>query len=377
MLTTRIAAGSITALLLASPALAQQTQRGTVELGLFGQYTEFDERFRMDSNIGIGGRIGVFLSRRFALEGDAAYGKISHNGEPFRAGAAPRNRTGTTVQDGPDFTYTPLYFRLAYNIPVGNRSQLILGAHTMRHDYDFTYEVGYGGLLGLRAGITPSLAFRIDALYDWNKTETCVSEVVEACTATTPPAQADRDYADMTLAGRVGLSLMLNTRRPTPPPPPPVVVEEPAPAPAPAPAPVEPPPPPPAPVEVDRTADVRAAVMEMIYFDFDRSDLRPEAQAALDRKIPLFQTNADMRIRIAGHADSRGSDEYNVALSQRRAQAAKAYLVQRGIAENRIEIVGYGEERPAVPNATTDAEHQQNRRDEFEIIAGGPTFRMP
>ena len=66
-----------------------------------------------------------------------------------------------------------------------------------------------------------------------------------------------------------------------------------------------------------------------------------------------------------------------IALGQRRAAAAKAYLVQRGIAEGRIDIVSYGEERPAVPNATTEAQHQQNRRDEFEIIAGGPTFRMP
>lgn len=374
MRTTRIAAGSITALLLASPALAQQPQRGTVEIGLFGQYTEFDDRFRLDSNLGLGGRLGVFLTPRWALEGDAGYGKIEHNGEPFIQGAAPRNRTTAgAVQGGPEYTYTPLYFRVAYNVPVGNRSQLILGAHTVRHDYEFTYEVGYGGLLGIRAGITPSLAFRLDGIVDWNKTDTPVCERA-SCTANN---QLTTDYADITIAGRAGLSLMLNTRRPTPPPPPPVVVEEPAPAPPPpAPAP-EPAPPPPPPAPVDRTADVRAAIMEMIYFDFDRSDLRSEAQAALDRKIPLFQANPDMRIRIAGHADSRGSDEYNVALSQRRAQAAKAYLVQRGIAENRIEIVGYGEERPAVPNATTDQEHQQNRRDEFEIIAGGPTFRMP
>jgi peptidoglycan-associated lipoprotein len=355
MLTTRIAAGSITALLIASPALAQQPQRGTVELGLFGQYTEFDDRLRLDSGLGIGGRLGVFLTPRWALEGDAGYAKISHDDRPFVLGAAPR--------PADDATYTPLYFRVAYNIPVGSRSQIILGAHTMRHDYEFTYEVGYGGLLGLRAGITPSLAFRIDALGDWNDSET------------PRPGEPDGG-SDVTIAGRAGLSLMLNTRRPTPPPPPPVVVEEPAPAPPPpAPAPEPAPPPPPAPV--DRTADVRAAIQEMIYFDFDRSDLRPEAQATLDRKIPLFQANPDMRIRIAGHADTRGSDEYNVALSQRRAQAAKAYLVQRGIDQARIDIVGFGEERPAVPNATSEADHQQNRRDEFEIIAGGPTFRMP
>src|SRR5687768_14677216 len=126
MLTPRIAAGSITALLLASPVLAQP-QRGTVELGLFGQYTEFDDRFRLDSGLGIGGRLGVFLSPRWALEGDAGYAKIKHDGSPFVLGAAPRNRTTAgAVQDGPDHTYTPLYFRLAYNVPVGSRSALIL-----------------------------------------------------------------------------------------------------------------------------------------------------------------------------------------------------------------------------------------------------------
>ena len=356
MLTPRIAAGSLTALLLASPALAQQPQRGTVELGLFGQYTEFDDRLRLDGALGLGGRLGVFLSPRWALEGDAGYAKISHDDQPFAPGAAPR--------PADDATYTPLYFRLAYNVPVGNRSGLILGAHVVRHDYEFTYEVGYGGLLGLRAGITPSVALRFDVLGDWNNSDT-------------PTPDDPEGGSDITLTGRAGLSLMLRTSRPTPPPPPPPVVVEPPPPPPPAPTPAPPPPPPPPPAPADRTAEVRSIVQEMIYFDFDQSDLRPEAQAALDRKIPLFNANPSMRIRITGHADERGSDEYNLALGQRRAAAAKQYLVARGVAEDRIEITTAGEERPAVPNATTEAEHQQNRRDEFEIIAGGPTFTMP
>ena len=115
---------------------------------------------------------------------------------------------------------------------------------------------------------------------------------------------------------------------------------------------------------------------QMIYFDFDKSDLRSEAQSSLDAKIPLFQANPGMRIRISGHADNRGSDEYNVALGQRRASAAKQYLVQHGISEDRIEIVSYGEERPTCTESDESC-YQQNRRDEFEIIAGGPTFKMP
>lgn len=361
MLTKQLVAGGITALLLASPAMGQP-RRGSVELGVFGQYTQFDDRIQLESAIGVGGRLGIFLTSRFSIEGDAAWARIEANDEPFQDGAVPSPCPGTDDCPG-KWDYTPLYFRLAYNLPVGGRSQIVFGPHVVRHDYEFTHETGYGGLLGLRAGITPSLAIRVDALVDWNQSDT-------------PRPDEPDGGTDLTLTGRAGLSLMLRTSPPTPPPPPPVVVVTPPPPPPPAPA---PPPPPPAPV-VDSaaiTAEVRNMMSERIYFDFDRSDVRADAQTVLDRKIPLFQANPTMRIRISGHADERGSDEYNLALGQRRAAAAKAYLVQQGIAEDRIEIVGVGEELPAVPNATTDEEHQQNRRDEFEIIAGGPNFVMP
>lgn len=121
----------------------------------------------------------------------------------------------------------------------------------------------------------------------------------------------------------------------------------------------------------------RATLNAPVYFDYDAADLRDDARGVLEAKLPILTGNAGLRIRIAGHTDSRGSDEYNLALGQRRAAAAKQYLVARGIAEDRIEIATAGEERPAVPNASTEDQHQQNRRDEFEIIAGGPTFTMP
>lgn len=358
MMMKRLAAGGITALLIASPAAAQQPTRGSVEIGAFGQYTKFDDRFELDNGLGVGGRLAVFLSPRWAIEGDAGWGKIQANDEPFVTGAAPRPcPTADVCPDKWDFT--PLYLRLAYNIPMGNRSQVILGAHVVRLNYDFTHETGYGGLLGVRVGLSPSLSLRFDALGDWNKTGT-----------PTP----DDDDTDITISGRAGLSLMLRTKRPTPPPPPPVVVE-----PAPAPAPPPPPPPPPPAPTVDTAgiaAQVTAVMTEKIFFDFDRSDLRDDARATLDRKMDLFQANPDMRIRISGHADDRGSDEYNLALGQRRAASAKAYLVQRGIDTNRIDIVSYGEERPVCTDASEGC-WQQNRRDEFEIIAGGPLFRMP
>ena len=120
----------------------------------------------------------------------------------------------------------------------------------------------------------------------------------------------------------------------------------------------------------------RAAFATAIYFDLDKSDLRSEARALLDSKLPLLRANANVRIRIAGHADDRGSDEYNVALSQKRAASAKRYLVDQGISADRIDVVGFGEERPAAMGTGEDV-WSRNRRDEFEIIVGGEMLRLP
>jgi peptidoglycan-associated lipoprotein len=116
--------------------------------------------------------------------------------------------------------------------------------------------------------------------------------------------------------------------------------------------------------------------MAPVYFDYDSDALSADAQAKLDEKLSILNTNASVMLRIAGHADERGSDEYNLALGQRRAAAAKRYLTQRGIADNRIAIISFGEERPAVQGMDESA-YSQNRRDEFEITGGGDMLRSP
>ena len=158
----------------------------------------------------------------------------------------------------------------------------------------------------------------------------------------------------------------------------------PAPAEQPAPAP-QPAPPPPAPtqptcdaacVEARNNAAkgeaIRAATAALtatIYFDLDRSDITDDSRAKLDAKVPVLTQNTAVRIRIAGHTDSRGSDEYNLALGQRRAAAAKRYLTDRGIDGSRIEIVSFGEERPTCTDESEGC-WSRNRRDEFEITGG-------
>lgn len=116
--------------------------------------------------------------------------------------------------------------------------------------------------------------------------------------------------------------------------------------------------------------DARNALTAAIHFDFDRSDITDEAKGILDAKVPVLNANPGLRIRVAGNTDSRGSDEYNLALGQRRAAAAKRYLTQRGIDASRIDIISYGEERP-VAQGDDESAWSQNRRDEFEITAGG------
>ncbi|HET8632993.1 MAG TPA: peptidoglycan-associated lipoprotein Pal [Gemmatimonadales bacterium] len=114
----------------------------------------------------------------------------------------------------------------------------------------------------------------------------------------------------------------------------------------------------------------------MIHFDYNVADIRSEDQAVLDRKAAILQANTAVRIRISGHADERGSDEYNLALGNRRAAAAKRYLMNRGVDGSRIDVISYGEERPIAMGGTEDA-YAQNRRDEFEMTAGGDSLVAP
>jgi peptidoglycan-associated lipoprotein len=120
----------------------------------------------------------------------------------------------------------------------------------------------------------------------------------------------------------------------------------------------------------------RAALSARIYFNYDRDELLPEATAVLDSKIPILRANAALHIRIEGNADDRGSDEYNLALGQRRAAQARRYLASRGIAETRVDVASFGEEHPVCREDAESCWHQ-NRRDEFVITSGGDRLATP
>jgi peptidoglycan-associated lipoprotein len=111
----------------------------------------------------------------------------------------------------------------------------------------------------------------------------------------------------------------------------------------------------------------RSTLVAPIYFGYDQAELGDESRRQLDAKQSTLSTMADFQLKISGHADERGSDEYNLALGQRRAVAAKRYLVDHGIDASRLEVMSYGEERPVCSTASEEACWSRNRRAEFEI----------
>ena len=112
---------------------------------------------------------------------------------------------------------------------------------------------------------------------------------------------------------------------------------------------------------------VRVFESDNIYFDFDKSDLKPESKTTLKTKGEWLRANPTYAVRIEGHCDERGTNEYNLALGERRAHAAKRFLMALGISGDRVSTISYGEERPAVVGHNEGA-WEQNRRDEFKLI---------
>jgi peptidoglycan-associated lipoprotein len=339
---------------------------GMLEIGAFGQWTHFDDNApgHPKDGFGYGGRLGVFLSDpHFELEADG-----SHSPDLDRDPPPPAGFNNNPID------YTTFAVRMLYNTPIDKRFQFLIGAGAVRTNYStetpttgrlFTYNYGVSGDVGVRYMFANRVALRVDGLADYMN-----------------------DTENLNLIARAGLSLLVGGARreamctyaglenipasspscvaPLPPaaPPPPAMCPYPGLGGLTAtdPACV-------APVVAAPVVDT-TAITAPIYFDFDKSDIRPDAAATLDRKIPWLNANPGMRIRIEGNADERGSDEYNLALGQRRAASAKRYLVEHGIDASRFDLVSYGEERPVCTDHNEDC-WQRNRRDDFVIVTIG------
>ncbi len=121
-------------------------------------------------------------------------------------------------------------------------------------------------------------------------------------------------------------------------------VAEPAPAPAPMPAPVP-----------------KTLKLEGVNFDYDQAVVRQQDFAVLDQAAATLKEWGEVKVEVAGHTDSRGADGYNMNLSQRRAEAVRSYMIDKGVAADRLTAKGYGESRPVADNGTEDGRFQNRR----------------
>jgi peptidoglycan-associated lipoprotein len=136
-----------------------------------------------------------------------------------------------------------------------------------------------------------------------------------------------------------------------------VTVSQPTPTPTPTPT--------PAPTPSD--AEVFAQAAQDIYFDFDKADLRPQSEQILAHLAEVIKAHPNWKIQIEGNCDERGSTEYNLALGERRANAAQQYLLQQGVSADALKTISYGKEKPVCTESNEDC-WQRNRHDHFTLL---------
>ncbi|MFZ5776098.1 MAG: peptidoglycan-associated lipoprotein Pal [Thermodesulfobacteriota bacterium] len=109
------------------------------------------------------------------------------------------------------------------------------------------------------------------------------------------------------------------------------------------------------------------APMLPVYFDFDKSDIRADMQGRLTKNAELLNASSSVRVRVEGNTDERGTNEYNMALGERRAISAQKYLINSGVAASRIDVLSYGEEKP-LELGHDEAAWAKNRRADFVVV---------
>ncbi|CAG5070164.1 Peptidoglycan-associated lipoprotein [Dyadobacter sp. CECT 9623] len=122
-------------------------------------------------------------------------------------------------------------------------------------------------------------------------------------------------------------------------------------------------------IKLDKLELNKTFVLENIYYDLNKYNIRPDAAIELDKLVQILKDNPSMNIELSSHTDARATDAYNMTLSQNRAESAVTYLNSKGIDADRMVAKGYGERELVVPNAKTEEEHQRNRRTEFTILS--------
>jgi len=340
----------VAALVAASPVQAQR--RGTLELGAFGGATSYDNSLSIDNGSGAGLRIGAFLHPRWSVEFDGS-----------GMGA------GRPIGFQSDVHVTSLSARLGLTPLVTGPLSWIVSAGGVHTDYGTQSSYGVSGLLGAKLALGSRVALRADFITDYmpkrKDTNTGFragfsvfrhpATRVQTVTVAGPPAPVVM-YQDSVSANEQRRLRMIDARY--------VALRD----------------------SLSRTNLVvpplasstaaLATMQQMIHFATDSSFLSDSAKVTLDNKIAIFRENPAMRIVIVGNTDERATDAYNLALGGRRADAAKAYLVSKGIDPIRIEIASRGESQPIAAGTSTDAQ-SQNRRAEFRLLVASDYLLPP
>jgi peptidoglycan-associated lipoprotein len=339
---------AFTALVIAVPAAAQQ--RGTIEFGAFGSAGRFDKALTLDQGFGAGGRIGAFLTPRTSLE--------------FEKGEMRATRTLGLR----DVNVGILSARLTQIFARSGKLSLLIGAGAgASTETNFMHSYGVNALVGMKIAMGDNAALRADLIGDWLANEdwkayqrlqvglsfyrnpSHVTRIVkvEAPAMIHSDSVSAEEQARRRRAEAAYLALRDSLSRPR------------------------------AVVAVAPSSDAALATMEeKIHFASDKSDLTAEAQGILDAKVRVFVANPDMRIVIEGNADERATDAYNMALGRRRSDAAKAYLVSKGIDPVRIVVTSEGERQPTAAGITPEAQ-ALNRRAEFRLLISSAYLVTP
>ncbi|WP_111641670.1 OmpA family protein [Marinimicrobium alkaliphilum] len=328
----------LTFTLAASLPAHAKTEAGQFEVSPFVGIQMFDSGHNLEDALTYGIRLGYSFTDRWTLEGALFFvGSSVDDTDLLNPGrgqfSSPIGDVDLTVYQldalyhfRPENTFSPYivfgYGATDYSPSISDKEMS-------------TFNIG----VGAKYWISDNLAMRFDLRDHF------VSEVF--------------DEGFHNLSATVGLTLAFggkSSARSAP-------VTEASPAPAPRAA---------APRQEAATAEVIALEFEDIHFDFDRSTLTPEAQAILQRSVNTLKENPRARVRIAGYTSASGTAAHNQALSERRADAIKSYLVEQGIATRRLATIGYGDTRPASheanPSNKESVAAKENMRALFEII---------
>lgn len=340
----------IAALVAALPVQAQR--RGTMEFGAFGSASRFDNSLNVENGVGGGLRIGAFLDPRWAVEFDGS-------GLSADRSFSPSN----------DIHVTSLAARLALTPLVTGPLSWIISAGGVHTDYGTTSSYGFSGLVGAKYALNDQIALRVDGVSDYMPKRGNWNGALRAgLSLFRQPVTRTQTIAVAAVPGRVVMrqdsvsateqrrlraieanynTLRDSLARPT--------LDKPM---------------------APSSSAALATMQEMIHFATDSSTLNDSAKATLDSKVVVFRANPAMRIVVVGNTDERATDAYNQALGGRRAEAAKAYLVSKGIDPIRIEIASRGESRP-IAGGTSEGAQAQNRRAEFRLLLASDHLLPP